>query len=70
MALAGEFYKLNALQLFDRLRERYGPVCKLGGMPGRPDMLLVHNVEDIELVSTTSICHGKTMVPCIKAPGL
>ncbi|KAE8739041.1 Cytochrome P450 [Frankliniella occidentalis] len=46
----GDLANLQFDQLFTVLLKKYGPICKLGGMPGRPDMLLVNDADAAQII--------------------
>uniref|UniRef100_A0A1I8MK12 Cytochrome P450 n=1 Tax=Musca domestica TaxID=7370 RepID=A0A1I8MK12_MUSDO len=44
----GKFAKLDISDMFMALRSELGPICKMKGVFGRPDMVITHNPQDFE----------------------
>ncbi|KAK3927038.1 putative cytochrome P450 12a5, mitochondrial [Frankliniella fusca] len=44
----GEYANIQLHELFKAMKEKYGPICKLAGMPGRPDMLIVYDANSAQ----------------------
>ncbi|XP_034236373.1 probable cytochrome P450 301a1, mitochondrial [Thrips palmi] len=46
----GEFYKLDTTELFKSLHKTYGPVVKLAGFLGKPDVVTVFDADEVARV--------------------
>ena len=42
---------MGFVELINHMRKMYGPVAKLGGIPGKPDVIMLFDAEDFEKVS-------------------
>ena len=47
---SGKFSKKNLVEIIETMRKEYGPIAKLGGMMGKPDVVIVFEAEDLEKV--------------------
>ncbi|XP_049812226.1 probable cytochrome P450 301a1, mitochondrial [Schistocerca nitens] len=46
----GDFKGMDMMDLVYHIREKYGDIAKLDGMPGRPPLVFLYNANDIEKV--------------------
>ena len=47
---SGKFSKKNIVEIIETMRKEYGSIVKLGGMMGKPDVVIVFEAEDLEKV--------------------